>query len=221
MRILFVGNSYTYFNRMPDTLASVARAEGMDWQVESVTKGGWFLSRFADPEDVMHAPLSEKLAETWDAVLLQEQSCCPAADRPRFLGGVRDVCALMQQKPARLLMYVTWGRADGSPKLEELGLTRLSMTAALHDAYAEAAAECGASLSDVGGAFAYVRENCPEIGLYNDDLSHPSPAGSYLAALIHFASLSGRLPDEVRCVPENVEPDEAARLLRAARQFLH
>lgn len=220
MKILFVGNSYTYFNKMPETLAAIAAAEGLTWQVDSVTRGGWYLSRYADPENETHAPLAEKLRESWDAVILQEQSCCPAADRPLFLDGVRGVCAMMESRPERIIMYVTWGRADGCPKLDELGMTRLTMTEALRDAYAEAAALCGASLSDVGGAFAYVCAHCPSINLYNDDLSHPSPAGSYLAALMHFAALTGALPKAVRYLPQNVSAETAAQILQTLEAFL-
>ena len=219
MKILFVGNSYTYFNKMPETLAAIAAAEGLSWQVDSVTRGGWYLSRYADPENETHAPLAAKLREAWDAVILQEQSCCPAADRPHFLDGVRGVCAMMDPKPERIIMYVTWGRADGCPKLEELGMTRLSMTAALRDAYAEAADLCGASLSDVGGAFAYVCAHRPDVKLYNSDLSHPSPAGSYLAALMHFAALTGDLPKEVRYLPQDVSAETAEQILHALEAF--
>ena len=117
MRILFVGNSYTYFNDMPRTLQGIAAAEGMDWTVESVTKGGWSFAQYADPENVMHAPLAEKLQENWDAIILQEQSYRPISDRANFLGGAKGVCAMMQQKPEKLLFYATWGRKDGCPLL--------------------------------------------------------------------------------------------------------
>lgn len=220
MKILFVGNSYTFYNKMPETLAALAAAEGMDWTVDSVTKGGWSFAQFADPENVMHAPLAEKLTQHWDAIFLQEQSYRPISDRANFLGGAAGVCAMMGEKPAKLFFYATWGRRDGCPLLDELKLTRLEMTAQLHDAYAEAAAQNGASLSDAGGAFAYVYEHCPEIDLYKPDLSHPSAQGSYLAALIHFASLTGRLPQSVRHIPEGVTAAEAETLLNAARAYL-
>jgi len=219
MRILFVGNSYTYYNKMPDTLAQIACAEGFGWQVESVTRGGWSFAQYADPENEMHAPLTETFSRKWDAVFLQEQSVLPVIDREKFLRGAADVCALLPQKPSRLFFYVTWGRRDGSDKLKELGMTRPEMTAALHDSYAEAAARNSAELSDAGGAFAYAMNSCPEVELYNPDLSHPSPAGSYLAALIHFRSLTGFLPDAVRTVPEGVSKETAEKLLSAARAF--
>ena len=220
MKILFIGNSYTYFHTMPKTVESIARAEGLDWTVDAITKGGWYLSRFADPENEMHAPLQEKLNMAWDAVFLQDNSCGPLTDREGFITGAQKICLMMKELPTRLFMYVTWSRMDGCPMLEELGLTRPEMTAQLHAAYTEAAEKIGAQLSDVGGAFAFAHEYCPEVDLYHQDLSHPSAAGSYLAALIHFASLAGRLPERVRFLPEEVSGAAAERLLCAARQFL-
>ena len=219
-RILFVGNSYTYFHSMPSTFAAIAAAEGYDWTVESVTKGGWSFAQYADPANVMHSPLIRKLIRPWDAIFLQEQSYRPISDRENFLGGARDVCALMKNKPARLFFYATWGRKDGCPLLDELQMTRLSMTDALHEAYAEAAAQNGGILSDVGNAFAYTVDHYPQIDLYSPDLSHPSDQGSYLAALIHYASFTGSLPDAVRHVPANVTAEEAETLLTAAKEFL-
>lgn len=219
-RILFVGNSYTYFHDLPATFASIAAAEGYDWTVESVTRGGWSFAQYADPKNIMHSPLIRKLIRPWDAIFLQEQSYRPISDRENFLGGARDVCALMKNKPARLFFYATWGRKDGCPLLDELQMTRLSMTEALHDAYAEAAEQNGGILSDAGNAFAYTMEHYPQINLYTADLSHPSDQGSYLAALIHYASFTGSLPDAVRFVPANVSAEEAEQLLAAARGFL-
>lgn len=48
MKVLFVGNSHTYYNDMPRIFASLARDNGHDVQVESVTKGGWILPDRAD-----------------------------------------------------------------------------------------------------------------------------------------------------------------------------
>ena len=40
MKILFIGNSYTYFNDMPRLLEQLMRDNGIDVTVDSVTKGG-------------------------------------------------------------------------------------------------------------------------------------------------------------------------------------
>lgn len=49
--VLFLGNSYTYFNEMPSLFAAAAHAGGYDVQAESLTRGGCFLRQFLDPAD--------------------------------------------------------------------------------------------------------------------------------------------------------------------------
>ncbi len=220
MRILFIGNSYTYYNRMPETLAHIAEAEGMDWVVESVTKGGWSFAHYINPENEMHAPLKEKLAQAWDCILLQEQSLRPVDGRETFLRTAETLCGMISPRPAKLIYYVTWGRDDASPQLEKLGISRITMTEKLRDAYGEAAARTGGILSDVGGAFAYTREHFPHLPLYHTDGSHPSPVGSYLAALIHFHAITGALPREIRYVPEGMDTGAPEEILRSATEFL-
>ena len=47
--ILFIGNSYTFFNAtVPTEQAKIAQTAGYSVNVESVTKGAWSLEQFAD-----------------------------------------------------------------------------------------------------------------------------------------------------------------------------
>jgi hypothetical protein len=51
-KILFIGNSYTYFNDMPAAIfAPLAQEQGTPFAVTAVTRGGYYLSQFADPEN--------------------------------------------------------------------------------------------------------------------------------------------------------------------------
>ena len=219
-RVLFIGNSYTYYNRMPETLAHIARAEGIDWVVESVTKGGWSFAHYINPENEMHAPLKEKLAEDWDCILLQEQSLRPVDGRDTFLRTAEALCGMIDPRPAKLIYYVTWGRDDANPQLQKLEMSRLEMTERLHDAYAEAARRTNGILSDVGGAFAYTRAHFPHLPLYHTDGSHPSPEGSYLAALIHYHTITGTLPEKIRYIPEGMDEAVLKEIRVAAGEFL-
>ncbi len=55
-RILFIGNSYTYYNDMPTTLfCAFARTAGYTVEVTAITKGAHKLSQFADPLDTYGA----------------------------------------------------------------------------------------------------------------------------------------------------------------------
>ena len=51
MRVLFIGNSHTYFNDMPNMFAELARKEGVACEVTMLAHGGWYLEQHqAEPE---------------------------------------------------------------------------------------------------------------------------------------------------------------------------
>lgn len=183
-KILFIGNSYTFFGKMPEEIFSpLACEQGLDVSVTSVTRGGWYLRKFADPENEEGKRLREVIAgERYDVIVLQEQSCNPVRDKEDFLRSVGALRALLAPHTGHFVLYATWGRCSGSPMLEELGISSEEMTDRLRDAYDEAGRKYGMAVAEVGLAFrAYAKEHSAE-ELYNPDLSHPSLLGSHIAA---------------------------------------
>ena len=59
MKILFIGNSYTYYNHMPEIFERLARENGKEVQVFSVTCGGHKLYEYVDYEKLMKEPVSQ------------------------------------------------------------------------------------------------------------------------------------------------------------------
>lgn len=184
MNILFIGNSYTFFNKMPEEIfAPLARERGMDVCVTSVTRGGWYLSRFADPENEEGKRLREVIAgKHYDCVILQDQSCNPVRNEENFLRAVGELQVLLAPQTDHFVLYCTWGRCEGSDMLAQLSLSSAEMTARLCAVYHEAGDRHGMKVADVGLAFSRYAERNPQKELYNDDLSHPSLLGSRIAA---------------------------------------
>jgi hypothetical protein len=183
--ILFIGNSYTFYNDMPTAIfAPMAEAAGLPLEVTAVTKGGWKLSRFADPADEGGALLAAELAKgkKYDYVVLQDHSLRTIKNPDKFFAGVAACRDLLADRAGEFILYVTWGRKIGSPQLEELGLTTAEMAERISAAYGEAAARYGMKLAEVGRAFLAESEAHPDVELYNADLTHPSPAGSEIVA---------------------------------------
>lgn len=219
MKILFIGNSNTYYNDLPKTVEALGRANGLDWEADSLTKGGWSFRQYAAPDDVMHEPLKQKLAGEWDVIFLQDRTEYPLTDPESSKNGAAVMCSLMQNRPERLLVYATFARNDGHPHLETLGMTRTEMAQRVHSAMSDVAAHIGAELSDASTLFQYMKENRPDIEMYAADRGHPSPAGSYLASILHYLSLTGKLPEKVAAVPSLPDEEEAKHLLEAAREY--
>jgi hypothetical protein len=203
--ILFIGNSYTYFNNVPEMVASLmAEGAGCHVQTRMIAPGGAELRKqWAD--DHTRAALTER---KWDYVILQEQS---TLGRDYYVdGNARAVgdelfapAAALWSKAARdagaqPVFYLTWSR-KGTPEDQ----------AALNHAYFSAARQAGAPVAPAGIAWQLVRRERPDLELYWKDGSHPSPAGSYLAACAIYATLLHRdpsgLPSRITGTPISVE----------------
>ena len=175
MRILMIGNSFTYYNDMPRILSAMLGEE-----VVSFTRGGAYLSAHLDAEDEMYQPTHKALAEEkWDYVILQEQSNAPMTKREAFQESAKGLCDLIHQNGAKPLFYATWAYKDGTEKLASMGVGYDEMLQGLYDSYHAAAESNHALIADVGLAFRDVRDI---VELYCEDAFHPSPAGSVLAA---------------------------------------
>jgi len=204
MKFLFVGNSYTYYNDMPKLFCALAQENGKDVLVDSVTKGGRKLYENLAPEDEYCQKIASLCRKnTYDVLILQEQSYFPLVDFEGFVKGLDGVMKLVDAK--KNLLYATWGRKNGCDLLETLGLTSREMTARLADAYQKAADLLGAEVSHVGSAFRAVMERDASVELYHADLSHPSAQGSALAAMVHYTKIFGELPHACSSLCLNAE----------------
>ena len=217
MNILFIGNSYTYFFDLPTLFADLCRANGHDVRVDSVTAGGRELHECLDETyeklhstDGLAVRIGELLGEVkYDVLILQEQSCLPFHNRELFLKGARGLSAIVGAD--RTVFYATWGRMDGSEDLDYFGWTRESMTKGLYDSYCKAAELVHGELSPVGLCFAKAVETTPEIDLYDPDKSHPSYAGSCVAALCHYKTVFGEMPSDLSVL--KLEADMVTKLV--------
>ena len=151
-------------------------------------------------------------------VFLQEQTTLPALNAAEFYTNVRILDRQIKAKGARTVLYQTWGRKAGNSVLSNNGWTNETMTYKIGAAYEAIAAELGAALSPAGSAFYDVYTNHPEIELYQNDGSHPVLAGSYLAALCHYATVYGKSPVGVSFVPNGISADVALILQTAAHR---
>lgn len=199
MKILFIGNSYTYYNDMPRMLEALAKENGNEAKVDAVTRGGWRLYQHLDEVGDEGKAIRALLAEgEYDVLVLQEQSHTPITDARAFLDGARGLSELVRAK--RAIFYATWGRKDGCPLLDELSLTSLGMTMSLEMAYDRMAKLLSGELAAVGRAFAAMSMEHPEIELYNEDMSHPSYIGSVVAATVLYKTIFGSLPELCRSI---------------------
>lgn len=202
-RVLFIGNSYVYFNNMPGILSDIAKSAGDSVICESSTPGGYTLMEHsANP-----GTLSKIKTGLWDFVVLQEQSLLTAYPEDSVDTEVipyahfLDSLIHVHNRRCKTMFYMTWGRKNGDaagckwwPPL----CTFSSMDSLVEMRYMRLAEINHGSVSPVGAVWKYIRESYPEIELYFMDGSHPSPVGSYAAACCFYTSFFRKSPFSIR-----------------------
>jgi hypothetical protein len=198
-KILFVGNSYTYYNNMPARYFSqLMGAAGYKVKVLALTKGGWTLLNSSNAQDELGSQVDNVLThQKFDFVILQEQSMTPAVNVGSFYNGVKRLDSKIRESGGIPVLYATWGRKQGSGDLTATGLTAETMTWKLAAAYEHMGQTHDIPVAHVGLAFWDIVQNHRNIALHDPDMSHPSAEGSYLAALTIFARITGIDPTTV------------------------
>jgi hypothetical protein len=186
LRILFVGNSYTFANDLPGTLTALAQSGSHKLETDSLASGGATLA-----DHVADAATAARLdAEKWNFVVLQEQSQIPSVQASRqytMYPAARTLAGEIRQRQETPLFFMIWAHRDGWPEdgMPDYG----SMQSAIQSGYMAIAGELHAGVAPVGHSWSTVRQQSPGIGLWQDDGSHPSIAGTYLAACVFYAAI--------------------------------
>jgi len=198
-KILFIGNSYTYVNNLPQMLCDLAIMNNDTIIFDANTIGGYtFQNHCADANTI-----SKINSQQWDYVILQEQSqtpafppsqvesdCYPYAKRLDSLIKANDSCT-------RTIFYMTWGRKYGDasncaayPPI----CTFEGMQQRLRESYLEMADSNKTFVAPVGAAWLNSRMADSTINLYQTDNSHPSVEGTYLTACVFYAAIYQKSP---------------------------
>lgn len=195
IRALFIGNSYTGVNNLPQLVANLSASGGKTLIIDSNTPGGYSYG--------MHATDATSLSKIaqggWDVVVLQEQSQIPTIDQYRYTymypgaAELRDSIRLYNPC-ATIITYMTWGRRFGgqqcingycSPVFTDFN----HMQDSLRSAYEEVSDLIGAKVAPVGMAWKKALQEDTTLVLHASDNSHPDITGSYLAACVFHCAI--------------------------------
>jgi hypothetical protein len=199
VRVLFIGNSYTYVNDLPKMVAELAKAgKQRPLEHDRETPGGCTLEKhWKDGKAI-----AKITGASWDYVVLQEQSMRPLTDRPLMFDFAIKLDGEVRKKNARTLLYQTWARQDTPEKQGELS-----------QAYLNLGKELKAGVVPVGMAWERALKEEPKLVLHSADKSHPSKAGTYLAACVFYGVIYGKSPEGLPGAIGGL-PDEEARKLQ-------
>jgi hypothetical protein len=214
LRVLFVGNSLTYHNSLPKMVRRLADADKGGKPIFAVqyAASNWKLRSAADDDG-----LDRLLLEVdWDVLVLQEHSL-KLSFSPEYRREETDPHAraiIGRAGGARTLLFMTWGYRDGDGS-HVPGDTYTAMQHRLAYNYHDLGGELGAEVVPVGEAWAEALRRRPGIDLWRHDGQHPNERGSYLAACVFYAVLSGRDPTGSEFT-SGLDPAEARFLQQVA-----
>jgi hypothetical protein len=197
-RVLFIGNSHTYFNDVPHLFAGLAASGGHPAVTDMSAPGGYTL--------LQHTTNPTTLAKIsqggWDFVSLQEQSLYPVIDYYRFgsfYPSARLLDSLITHLGGRTVLYMTWGRPNGG--LWSIGghytidfLDFFHMQDSVSASFAMLANELSSPLVPAGDAWARALHADTTIVLWQSDNLHATLKGSYMAACAFYAVLFQESP---------------------------
>ena len=188
--VLFVGNSFTYFNDVDQIVQSIAQDLGLDITCSAVTEGAQHLIDTASSTDPVGQRFDAALTKKYTHIILQEHSTTPVTNYGNFLSGVKKCLAKISdtQDSPKVYLYSTWSYTSFASS-RSLSIPESEML--LREAYANCAKATGTLVTNVGQAFSRVYSEYPSINLYHTDDKHPSFAGSYLSACVHVANMFG------------------------------
>jgi len=197
--VLWLGNSYTAANNLPDLLYQLALSGGDSVTYNSNTPGGYTLQ--------MHSQNATSLQlinqQPWDFVVVQAQSQEPSFD-PAYVNTnvfpyatFLDSAIQNNDSCTQTVFYMTWGRKNGDasncaawPPV----CTYLGMQGLLRERYVQMAHDNNAVTAPCGEAWRNVIATTPTYDLYVADESHPSLYGSYLNACVFYATMFRKSP---------------------------
>lgn len=179
--VLFIGNSLTVWNEMPDVVADLLDESGIDAHVETVAFPNYGL-----PDHWLEGSSREAIAlGGWDVVVLQ-QGPSATEGRPYLLDYSELFAEKIREVGARPALYMVWPSSARSFDFEGVS-----------DSYRTAAELVDGLLFPAGEAWLEAWKLDEELALYGPDGFHPSRAGSYLAALVIFQQLAGVDPRDL------------------------
>ena len=192
LKMLFIGNSFTYYYDIPKLVEGLGKSLNEMIQVDYVVKGSTTLATHANHTSETGVQIQNKLLENDDYkyVVLQEQSTTSYGNYNNFKTGVTNLASDVRstQKNCKVRLYSTWAYQEAAdnqnktiPELEQL----------IREKYINCANEVAAvdDVNFVGPAFTKVLNDYPEINLYYGDNKHPSKYGAYLSACVHVLSM--------------------------------
>lgn len=177
--VLFLGNSLTYANDLPEMLEAIAAQAGLVLDTRMIAVGGGALE-----DHYQSRATRDAVTRGGHALVIMQQGPSSLPESQQHLEyWTRQWAPLIRAGGARPALYMVW--PDSS---------RLAWFDAVRESYSNAALAVDGMFIPAGEAWRAAWDARPGLPLYDGDAFHPSTLGSYAAAMAMFCELYRRTP---------------------------
>jgi len=196
-RILFIGNSFTYYNNMPQMVKSFADSAGIPIITGMHAPGGVSVGDTVQGNMAhMNNPVLFQLirSKKWDFAVIQDNQGRFVRDSAVFPGSsmvVQGHLNIMDSVKAnnscaKIILFGGWAFKYGSPPFGNTGIEMIQRIlrnyVVLNDTMKEV-------IAPIGDAWIKAVNYLPAVNLWDPDDAHPSYSGSYLTASVIFSTI--------------------------------
>jgi hypothetical protein len=208
--VLFFGNSLTFANDLPGTVAAIAAADGYTLHAaQGLTSGGALI----DAVNEGGAAASIARQAHWDYVVLQQGPTTLQVCHDTMMLAMKLLDTMIRRSGARPALLMTWPAAQDSAN---------GTFDVVRESFQSAAKSVDAMFLPAGEAWRLAWHSDPSLQLYGQDGFHPAPLGTYLMALVVYERVSGHDVRTLSTEPVTIDgervtvPPETLRLLQRA-----
>ena len=212
--VLFIGNSYTNANNLPQMVSELALSFGDTLNFESSIAGGATFSSHSTNINTLN-----KISQNpWDYVVLQAQSQEPSFSPNQVSNDVFPYAQILIDSIesnsicTEPIFFMTWGRKYGDQQNCQFYppiCTYLGMQQRLRQSYLDMTINHNATCSPVGICWKESIAQDSTLNLFSSDNSHPSIYGSYLAACTFYSTIFKKTSVGSDYIPNGIDTSTA------------
>lgn len=197
IKVLFIGNSYTYVENMPDLFRHIADSAGYKVKTQMFAPGGVSVGDISQGTQAhMNNPLVYEniRSDKWDYVVLQDNQGRFVLDYGQFPSSslviqghlqIRD--SVLKNNPcAKMIWFAGWGVKNGYPPYGNTGIEMINRIAANYQFLNDTAHQI---IAPIGGAWKKIILTNPSFDLFSADEMHPSLEGAFLTANVIYSTI--------------------------------
>lgn len=174
LKVLFVGNSHTYYNDMPQLFKQICQDNGKNVEVQMIAEPGvpysWHLEHYIDLRfALMHGEFD---------YMVMQQAAHPGPSKEDTLRDGETLAKFARKYGVVPLQVVPWAEQDKPEHQKEM-----------YEIYEELAQKIQADLIPTGRIFECITKDHPEISMYYKDGEHASAYGTYAHTLCIYAAI--------------------------------